>query len=233
MYKIKCSQIENNKSAWYNIHNVLSIHAYIYWLLFFILKDTDNNLTRLIHQVYTEKNVNGERTLAGNVVDQEPICPSTDKPKKYSLNDDTSSKFSERDDDVAIKTTSGFAYKDNIETVESDLNQKHPENFEFQNVSIKKIDRHDRESDHITGENINKWTSTIIKSCLQHREREHDDMMALCFLWDFAGQKDFYATHQVFLSNSAVYLLVTDSLDFTTEDKPGIDYEDSASKFSH
>lgn len=28
--------------------------------------------------------------------------------------------------------------------------------------------------------------------------------------WDFAGQKEFYATHQVFLSRNAVYLLVTD-----------------------
>ncbi|CAC5404652.1 unnamed protein product [Mytilus coruscus] len=33
---------------------------------------------------------------------------------------------------------------------------------------------------------------------------------ALCGIWDFAGQKDFYATHQAFLTNSAIYLVVAD-----------------------
>ncbi|CAG2200020.1 LRRK2 [Mytilus edulis] len=39
-----------------------------------------------------------------------------------------------------------------------------------------------------------------------------------CGFWDFAGQKEFYATHQTFLSANAVYLLVVDiSKDFTTK----------------
>ncbi|CAC5370507.1 unnamed protein product [Mytilus coruscus] len=33
---------------------------------------------------------------------------------------------------------------------------------------------------------------------------------ALCGLWDFAGQKEFYATHQAFLTNNAIYLVVVD-----------------------
>lgn len=36
---------------------------------------------------------------------------------------------------------------------------------------------------------------------------------ALCGLWDFAGQKDFYATHQTFLTSSAIYLVVADMAD--------------------
>ncbi|CAC5373137.1 unnamed protein product [Mytilus coruscus] len=36
---------------------------------------------------------------------------------------------------------------------------------------------------------------------------------ATCELWDFAGQKDFYATHQAFLTSSAVYLVVADMND--------------------
>ncbi|XP_071147184.1 uncharacterized protein [Mytilus edulis] len=36
---------------------------------------------------------------------------------------------------------------------------------------------------------------------------------ALCELWDFAGQKEFYATHQAFLTSSAVYLVVADMQD--------------------
>jgi GTPase SAR1 family protein len=33
------------------------------------------------------------------------------------------------------------------------------------------------------------------------------EVFADCAIWDFAGQKEFYATHQTFLTNSAIYLL--------------------------
>ncbi|CAC5423659.1 unnamed protein product [Mytilus coruscus] len=36
------------------------------------------------------------------------------------------------------------------------------------------------------------------------------DQYADCGFWDFAGQKEFYATHQTFLSRNAIYLLVVD-----------------------
>jgi GTPase SAR1 family protein len=36
------------------------------------------------------------------------------------------------------------------------------------------------------------------------------EFFADCAVWDFAGQKEFYATHQTFLTNSAIYLLTTD-----------------------
>ncbi|CAG2184782.1 unnamed protein product [Mytilus edulis] len=39
------------------------------------------------------------------------------------------------------------------------------------------------------------------------------NLYALCELWDFAGQKEFYATHQAFLTSSAVYLVVADMKD--------------------
>lgn len=45
---------------------------------------------------------------------------------------------------------------------------------------------------------------------------DHIKQFADCGFWDFAGQSDFYATHQTFLSGNAVYLLVVDiSKDFT------------------
>ncbi|XP_052083874.1 uncharacterized protein LOC127721233 isoform X2 [Mytilus californianus] len=34
------------------------------------------------------------------------------------------------------------------------------------------------------------------------------NLHALCGLWDFAGQREFYATHQAFLTKNAVYLVV-------------------------
>ncbi|CAG2230323.1 unnamed protein product [Mytilus edulis] len=43
---------------------------------------------------------------------------------------------------------------------------------------------------------------------------------ARCGLWDFAGQKEFYCTHQAFLTSSAIYLVVVDmKTDFVTEQK--------------
>ncbi|CAC5370508.1 unnamed protein product [Mytilus coruscus] len=37
-----------------------------------------------------------------------------------------------------------------------------------------------------------------------------NEEFADCEFWDFAGQKEFYATHQTFLSTNAIYLLVAD-----------------------
>ncbi|XP_063418386.1 uncharacterized protein LOC134701177 [Mytilus trossulus] len=39
------------------------------------------------------------------------------------------------------------------------------------------------------------------------------NLFALCELWDFAGQKEFYATHQAFLTSCAVYIVVADMKD--------------------
>ena len=36
--------------------------------------------------------------------------------------------------------------------------------------------------------------------------RDNDDL-ADCRFWDFAGQREYYATHQTFLSPNAIYLL--------------------------
>ncbi|XP_063411263.1 uncharacterized protein LOC134694196 [Mytilus trossulus] len=47
---------------------------------------------------------------------------------------------------------------------------------------------------------------------------DQSEEYADCAFWDFAGQKEFYATHQTFLSANAVYLLVVDiSEDFKSK----------------
>ena len=43
-----------------------------------------------------------------------------------------------------------------------------------------------------------------------HKHEASDDVCAECRFWDFAGQKDYYATHQVFLSPHVLYILVSD-----------------------
>ncbi|CAG2235186.1 TTN [Mytilus edulis] len=54
----------------------------------------------------------------------------------------------------------------------------------------------------------------VIQPCAPGQSEE----LADCGFWDFAGQKEFYATHQTFLSTHSVYLLVVDiSRDFKTK----------------
>ncbi|XP_060604835.1 probable serine/threonine-protein kinase roco6 [Ruditapes philippinarum] len=76
------------------------------------------------------------------------------------------------------------------------------------------------EVENVTNENFQPLQDTKEENILYHlkaliEEVQHsgstDNLnMADVSIWDFAGQFVFYATHQVFLSRRAVYLLVTD-----------------------
>lgn len=53
---------------------------------------------------------------------------------------------------------------------------------------------------------IFNWIDDEFSSISPYQTQQYAD----CGFWDFAGQKDFYATHQTFLSTNAIYLLVAD-----------------------
>lgn len=206
------------------------------YLLF--LTEIDNDLTRLIRQVYTEKTFIVERSAGENVDDQGKFGSNTHELSSVLDNglfaSSADSESSKTDDIREFGRTRIDSWTSKIkvtcETKEgTDSNQTQPENIETNNVYDNK--NNINENEFINDKSINQLTSTIMKSYVKRREREHDDMLAFCWLWDFAGQKDFYATHQVFLSKCAVYLLVTDSLEFSTAERSGNDFEDSASKF--
>ncbi|XP_052074213.1 probable serine/threonine-protein kinase pats1 [Mytilus californianus] len=72
-------------------------------------------------------------------------------------------------------------------------------------------------------------TSAIIQPFIYQKESKMQDMLASCWLLDFAGQKEFYATHQVFLSSVAVFVLVTDSLECITGETTWKGFKESAS----
>ncbi|CAM9185767.1 unnamed protein product, partial [Laminaria digitata] len=42
-------------------------------------------------------------------------------------------------------------------------------------------------------------------------------------LWDFAGQADYYASHQIFLTKGALFLLVVDLSELVTRRRQGVD----------
>lgn len=109
------------------------------------------------------------------------------------------------DDNLAIRSTKTKEYTN---THDKKNNIEHPP--DYTNKSI------ESENESGVDENIDKITSAIIDTYLKPGDEEPQEMMAFCLLWDFAGRKDFYATHQIFMPKSAVYILVTDSLDSST-----------------
>ncbi|XP_063408095.1 uncharacterized protein LOC134691480 [Mytilus trossulus] len=207
--------------------------------------ETDDDVRRLIRQVFKGKMLNEKRKAAETVDDQEPLSLNKDESRGESeeeistssdergdmdlLNYDSKSESDESDFSEEIQK---FIAKnrDVHAAVETDLNQVQSDIFKKENMYDTKINNYttENESDLVNDESINEMTSTIMKSCLQFREKEQHDTLAFCWLWDFAGQKDFYATHQVFLSKYAVFLLITDSLEFSTAEDQGIDFEGSA-----
>ncbi|XP_076084380.1 uncharacterized protein LOC143055122 [Mytilus galloprovincialis] len=211
--------------------------------------ETDDDLTRLIHQVYNDKLLNA---TAETVIDQEPPSSKTDESGrvadkslsttasnsdyKDTVKDDTSSVRNESDDTLWIDSRIPDIHsvipdnKNNHEAVEIDLNEIQKDNVKSEKANGHTFNNYLNEnvSDRVNDENINEMTSTIMKSCLKSTTEEQNDKLAFCWLWDFAGQKEFYATHQVFLSKCAVYLLVTDSLEFSTAENQGLDFEGSA-----
>jgi GTPase SAR1 family protein len=57
-----------------------------------------------------------------------------------------------------------------------------------------------------------------------------EELLADCSIWDFAGQKDFYATHQAFLTNSAIYLLTADLSKELSSEKQKTRYDEEFDK---
>ncbi|CAG2205293.1 unnamed protein product [Mytilus edulis] len=154
----------------------------------------------------------------------------------YILNDtyhiDSESNEGDSRTDIHSVTSNN---RDSHVAEDIDFNHIQPHNFKLENVNDRitfTSYQNANESEPINDENINEMTSTIMKSYLKSTTEEQNDMLAFCWLWDFAGQKDFYATHQVFMSKCAVYLLVTDSLEFSTVENQGLDFEGSANYVS-
>lgn len=122
---------------------------------------------------------------------------------------------------------------ENVKTTKSEPSQDKGKTNQFKRFegNLTKSNEVENESAIQDDENIVQMTNSIMQSCSHRNANNSHDMSAFCSLWDFAGQKDFYATHQVFLSKCAVFLLVTDSLESSCAEKLWIDFQDTARKF--
>ncbi|CAG2256064.1 unnamed protein product [Mytilus edulis] len=65
-------------------------------------------------------------------------------------------------------------------------------------------------SNQVTHHIIETNMDDILFEAKFQRERMTSDGLVQCGIWDFAGQKDYYATHQTFFTPHAIYILVTD-----------------------
>lgn len=64
----------------------------------------------------------------------------------------------------------------------------------------------------VTEEMKNKMIENFDQILLEVKKNDKtsSEDLVQCGLWDFAGQKDYYVTHQTFLTSNAIYLIVTD-----------------------
>lgn len=224
-----------------------------------MIVDIDNDLSRLINQVYTEKkqNTTGEAVQTiplSSLKDFDQVNSSNNTPlivfkrsvrlddlAEYEtcLNKDIAETGSQTSSDGYYGTEFGSETNTDNLSWESDnqrgnINKSMHDiqaNVEYLNDSTTLIENEKENGEAVEyDEDINKMTSAIMEGCLHRKGAKQYDSLAFCWLWDFAGEKDYYATHQVFLSTCAVYLLVTDSLEFNTSKMLWTDIEDSARK---
>lgn len=76
--------------------------------------------------------------------------------------------------------------------------------------------------DKINDEMVNKMND-ITFYVKNKKETMAEEGLIECGIWDFAGQKEYYATHQTFLTPHAIYLLVAD----ITDDIQKVQYDDN------
>ena len=59
-------------------------------------------------------------------------------------------------------------------------------------------------------EKIPDSIATLVERMLQNDEKVQDEEEVFSILWDFGGQSVYYATHPIFLTRSAIYILTCD-----------------------
>lgn len=230
--------------------------------------DIDDDLTRLIKQVYKEKKRKSYKKSEKYIEKQNFVREhSSDSNLRFEMCDEdvdtqmkvnayqidvTSEMYTDSYDEVntvkecyektdiiddigdGIQTESEHTnikeIQESVEAIQSNSNSKKEETINLDYLNDPERRSIDKQSGSNNDKNVDPMK--IMESCMQQNLNTEQDMFAFCWLWDFAGQKDFYATHQVFLSTCAVYLLVTDSLEFSTNEKLWIDFEKSARKFA-
>ncbi|CAG2214547.1 unnamed protein product [Mytilus edulis] len=162
--------------------------------------ETDDDVRRLIRQVFKGKMLNEERKATETVADHEPLSSNKDESRGESdielssssdesddidsFIDDFQSESDESVDALNMQTLILADKKDDHAAVETGLNEMQQDNFKLEKTFDSKINNYSKEneSDLVNDGSINEMTSTIMKSYLQFKEKEQDDMLAFLLL---------------------------------------------------
>ncbi|XP_071171106.1 uncharacterized protein [Mytilus edulis] len=168
-----------------------------------------------IHQEVLPVNRNDIRTTYTSVTNLSKLENSTpgtsnaDETDRYfnsldnmpTSNNDTKHAIEVLDNDTNIENFIGGIEKDNENSTMTE------------NISTLKENEHtNKSSTFVMPKNL--MSSVLSTTSNSNIPTNHH---ALCGLWDFAGQKEFYATHQAFLTSSAIYLVVANIADDISE----------------
>lgn len=151
----------------------------------------------------------------------------------HKMNDESTNIDVTCVDEMKGEEKNNINFESGENLVDSDSSQEVENKNQFENFECNEIKSNEvkNETGLENDEKIVQMTSAVMQSCFHRNADDSHDTLAFCALWDFAGQKDFYATHQVFLSKCAVFLLVTDSLESSNAEKLWIDFKETARKF--
>lgn len=132
--------------------------------------------------------------------------PQLDKIKPDQFKDRTGTL-----DNIESENSNNQIYKKkNIEDTVS--SRDHEQKLE-QTETIETV----KNANLVNSEKYDKITNAVINSMddiLLYVKNKQDNMTSAdlveCGIWDFAGQRDYYATHQTFFTPHAIYVLVAD-----------------------
>ncbi|XP_071179589.1 uncharacterized protein [Mytilus edulis] len=184
--------------------------------------DTEDRKTSKTEKMDTPANINTKQSgEAAEQKTQDTVEQDKNKIEKSKHKEDGDLYKSEFQNDVDVKSNN-----------ESDGSSDISSNEDFTEEIEEELDLNENDeqnNDDNILEKLNKITYDIVKQYVKHSAlKQPAETFASCWLWDFAGQKDFYATHQAFLSSSAVYVLVADSIEFSNIEALWMDFEESA-----
>ncbi|XP_063448299.1 probable serine/threonine-protein kinase roco6 [Mytilus trossulus] len=162
-----------------------------------------------------------ETIISGIIDHSEPEPKPKPEPEPVTATVNTTyAKLAEKRDISLLETISTFE-DENIEKLE-DENIEKLENINEKDNDIKDT-RYDSTNNTTTANtlkvNVSKHRSSpldmpsgLLSDVFASTPNSYNSLnhFAPCGLWDFAGQKEFYATHQAFLTSRAIYLLVAE-----------------------
>ena len=202
-----------------------------------LFPDSCKKLLDTIEGVFNQKSTDNEEQLEMSTAkDVDSVIDETDIPSKEehssSSNDNLAQNSTDTKEAEEADQRGLAAAESNIKdkTTKSIVPQSTTENNGGQNDDSKVLpstsgDISDKKANETTEIDEPKTSESILnlekdtdrKISEAHEKLLHDlkqleistDVFAECRFWDFAGEKDYYATHQVFLNPYVLYLLVT------------------------